>query len=189
MQGSLLNQRVRLERVLREGRQGTSFLATDEVTGELLAVKLFARDQQPQSARFAFRAQLRRISDLRHPHLVLPSALGKSQGHWFLAAPYFPAAPLDAELSNAQLTADEVFVLLGQLAGGVSALHERGMVHGGIVPRRVLITRIDALHGALIQPLRHLLHGTEGIRGQDVWFAAPEQDPRLALPLDGRADL
>jgi hypothetical protein len=196
MLGSLLDQRFSLDHVLRRGRTGVAYLATDVASGELLAVKVFARASGADGrAGGRFRAGQNALAGVTHPNLVLPVWSGRAEGHWVAAAPYFPAETLDVARHREALTQDERVALVLQAAAGLAALHERGLnhgaIHGGLVPRRVLLSREDGLRVALLGAGRHALATSQSSYAapDDALFAAPEQDPRFALPVDARADV
>ena len=190
MLGSVLNQRFHLGSILRRGRSGVAYLATDEASGELFAVKVFAPGAGMEGpSGHVYRARLRQLGGLSHAHVIVPEAVGRVRGQWYVAAPYFPADSLESELARSGFTAAEGSAVLRQLAEGLAALHEQGAVHGGILPRRILVSRVDGVHAVLIDPARNLLSGGAAVPAGDARFSAPEQDPRHDLPVDRRADL
>ncbi len=190
MLGSTLNQRFRLERVVRLGRSGTAYLATDAASGELLIVKLFSKEIAPDSdASLRFRNALNRLQGFEHPQVAAPHALGIANGQCYQAASYFPAESLETELQEKSLPLQEAIDLLGQIVLGLDELHRAGIVHGGLLPRRILVSRAEALRAVLIDPARHLLPPVSAGRGGDLAYSAPEQFPWLEQATDPRTDL
>jgi serine/threonine-protein kinase len=190
MQGTILNQRFLLDRPIRQGQSGVAYLATDVATGELLAVKVFSRGIEFGSeAGIRFRAALQRVQRFNHPHVATPHAFGIAHGHCYQVASYVPADPLDAVLSDGPLGLGDGIALLTQVAEGLAALHRGGVVHGGLVPRRIVVSRAGALRAVLLSPGRHLLIPEPAHAGPDGAFVAPEQAPWLDAVPDGRADL
>ena len=193
MLGTTLHHRFRLEQVLHRTPSGALYLATDERSGEMLAVKLF-----PPATDFAgedglrYRRAMERLAALSHPHLLAPRFTGIAEGIAFQVLPYYPADDLDAALAEGPLPVAQAVTLLRQGAQALAALHGAGLLHLNLKPSNVLISREEEpLQAVLCDPLRPLLGGLalHGAGPEDLACLAPEQVPWLDLTPDARSDL
>lgn len=191
MLGTTLHHRFRLEQVLHRAASGPLYLATDERSGEMLALKCF-----PPGTDFAgqdglrYRRAMERLAGLTHPHLLSPRHTGVAQDVAFQVLPYFPGDDLDTVLADGPLAPAQGLALLRQAAQGLAALHGAGLLHGNLKPANVLLARTDgALQAVLCDPLRPLLGDEAAAALRDAAWCAPERVPWLGLPADPRSDL
>ena len=190
MLGTTLHHRFRLEQVLHRAPTGPLYLATDERSGEMLAVKLF-----PPAADFAgedglrYRRAMQRLAGLTHPHLLVPRHTGQAEGVAFQVLPYYPSDDLDAVLADGPLPPAQGAALLRQAAEALAALHGAGLLHDNLKPSNVLLSRVDdELQAVLCDPLRSLLFDAAP-DAEAAAYLAPEQVPWLEGCVDARSDL
>ena len=137
--------RYRLERLLGAGASGRVFLATDEVAGRSVALKMFfASNARGGAAYERFVREARLASTLRHPSLVEVYDVSVERG--FLVMEYLPGGSLAQRLAPAQagdspelvkLAAQQVRRMALDLIGGLEAAHHRGVVHRDVKPANV----------------------------------------------------
>ncbi len=137
--------RYRLERLLGAGASGRVFLATDEVAGRSVALKMFfASSARGGAAYERFVREARLASTLRHPSLVEVYDVSVERG--FLVMEYLPGGSLAQRLAPAQagespelvkLAAQQVRRMALDLIGGLEAAHHRGVVHRDVKPANV----------------------------------------------------
>ncbi|HEY1552093.1 MAG TPA: serine/threonine-protein kinase, partial [Kofleriaceae bacterium] len=135
--------RYRLERLLGAGASGRVFLATDEVAGRSVALKMFfASSARGGAAYERFVREARLASTLRHPSLVEVYDVSVERG--FLVMEYLPGGSLAQRLAPAadspeliKLTAQQVRRMALDLIGGLEAAHHRGVVHRDVKPANV----------------------------------------------------
>lgn len=136
-EADLIGGRYRLDRLLGTGGSGRVFLATDEVTGRHVAVKMFFAIESRGSAafeRFAREAQL--AQTLRHPSLVEVYEVSTDLG--FLVMELLPGGSLAQRLAQAdRLTGQQVRRMALELVDGLSAAHHRGIIHRDVKPDNV----------------------------------------------------
>ena len=168
------------------GVLGPVFRTYDPESDRLVAVKAFSLDFLPEQAEIFVEA-LKKIVDVgfSHPTIVTPLDAGLEEGIPFLATEYVTAESLDVAVHHvAPAPADQMIMLVGQLAAAVDAAHARGVMHGGLHARDVFvapeITRVNGFgvasaleHVGLKVPVRRPFTAPEIITGRS-W--GPEAD-------------
>ena len=129
--------RYRLDRLLGAGASGRVFLATDEIAGRQVAIKMFfAAGARGGAAYERFVREARLASTLRHPSLVEVYDVSVERG--FLVMEYLPGGSLAQRLAAGERLAP---VLIKRMAldiiGGLEAAHHRGVVHRDVKPANV----------------------------------------------------
>jgi len=148
------------------------FVALDSETGEQIALKKLTRMSPLHVLRF--KREFRALADIRHRNLVKLYELEHGDDGWFLTMELVEGVgllhglgTLDSALSeDAQLA--RVADAFHQLAQGVHAIHQAGMLHRDLKPSNVLLDRqgrVVVLDFGLVRELAasndHVtLHGT-----------------------------
>ncbi|MCZ6533231.1 MAG: protein kinase, partial [SAR324 cluster bacterium] len=192
MLGKTLNQRYQLEQLLSKSELGSLFLATECASGEMLAVRTLPGGSLHSEAGLRFLRLVRRLEGEEHPNLLSPLETGFADGTAYQVVPYYPAVPLDEALREAPFSLTDGISLLRQTARGLAHLHRLGVIHGGLTPRNILISREgESLQVVLADPCLYLLpHGDFPLGGVDAApFRAPEEMPGLEISPDERTDL
>jgi serine/threonine-protein kinase len=129
--------RYRIERVLGAGASGRVFLATDEVAGRNVAIKMFfAAGARGGAAYERFVREARLASTLRHPSLVEVYDVSVERG--FLVMEYLPGGSLAQRLAAGdRLSPSQVRRMALDIVGGLEAAHHRGVVHRDVKPANV----------------------------------------------------
>jgi eukaryotic-like serine/threonine-protein kinase len=129
-----------LELPLGEGASGIVFAARDD-RGTRFALKLLRPELGGDArlrARFVREERLAR--DIESPHVAPILELAESQGLTYLVLPLYEGGSLAALLrARGAMYSDETAQLAAQLARGLDALHERGIVHRDVKPSNVLL--------------------------------------------------
>jgi serine/threonine-protein kinase len=196
--GQLLGERyVVLDRI-GQGGMADVFLARDSFLGHFVAVKLLAKGLRGNKSH---RDRMLREAELavavRHPRVVETFDAGvAADGTPFIVLEALVGETLHDFLErNHRMPVQQALPLLRQLAEGLRAAHQVGIVHGDVKPKNVFLCGpLDAPHclklidfglARLAGPTSHELDG-ETVAGT-LEYLAPEQ--ALAEATDERADV
>ncbi len=129
--------RYRLDRLLGAGGSGRVFLATDEIAGRQVAIKMFfAAGARGGAAYERFVREARLASSLRHPSLVEVYDVSVERG--FLVMEFLPGGSLQQRLAAGdKLAAVQVRRMALDVIGGLEAAHHRGVVHRDVKPANI----------------------------------------------------
>jgi eukaryotic-like serine/threonine-protein kinase len=184
--------RYQFERKLGEGGAGAVYLVRDRETGEQLALKkLFRMDAKTV---LRLKREFRSLQAVNHPNIIKLYDMGQASDCWFLTMEYLDGVDLTTYLDTQQPTAassaealtearawDDPRLLpaFRQLAHGIQALHDAGMLHRDLKPSNVLVVgdRVVMLDFGLMRELSlsaNTLTEDGSIAGTPAYMA-PEQ--------------
>ncbi|HWO14498.1 MAG TPA: serine/threonine-protein kinase, partial [Polyangiaceae bacterium] len=138
-----LPKRFRDPRVIGEGALGIVYEAWDQVRKEHVALKTLHK-ASPGAIR-DFKREFRAVADVSHENLVVLHELFCQQDLWFFTMELVQGEPLlgGSRVSGVpQLPVDVLRRQLVQLARGISALHQIGVIHRDIKPQNVLVEAV-----------------------------------------------
>jgi eukaryotic-like serine/threonine-protein kinase len=177
------------------GGMGEVYRAEDlhlrrDVAIKVLPVGVLADDH----ARKRFRKEAEALSKLNHPNVQTVHDFSTQDGIDFLVSEYVPGITLSDKLAARGLALTEVLRLGQQLAEGLAAAHEQGIVHRDVKPSNLRITpdgRLKILDFGVAKLGRdtvatQTLTETQSIAGTPLYMA-PEQ--KLGEPVDARTDI
>ena len=191
----------RILKILGAGGMACVYLAEDLVLRRQVALKVMRPTLADRAAaRKRFLREARAVAAVEHENIVTIHQVGEERGVAFLAMPLLKGGTLEAKLrGGAPLPLAEVLRWGQQIAVGLSAAHERRLVHRDVKPSNIWIEPADGGRVKLLDfglacellprrtatgdgPITELgtLIGTPA-------YLAPEQ--ARGLPVDGRADL
>src|SRR5262249_4737896 len=86
-----------------------------------------------------FRSEAEAVARLHHPNVVQVYEVGERDGLPFFSLEYCPGGSLAQRLDGTPLPVRDAAALVGTLARGVHAAHEKGVVHRDLKPANVLL--------------------------------------------------
>jgi serine/threonine protein kinase len=131
----------RVLRVLGEGGMGIVYLAEDTRLGRTVALKALApRLTADPARRERLRREARATASLTHSGIAVVYALEEFGDELFIVSEYVPGSTLREELDQGAWTAARATETAIEIAGALSAAHERGIVHRDLKPENVMRT-------------------------------------------------
>jgi len=180
------------------GGMGEVYRARDEHLARDVAIKILPPGTlSDESARKHFHKEALILSQLNHPNVATIHDFDTQQGVDFLVMEYIPGITLSEKVAAGPMPEKEVLRLGVQLAEGLAAAHEHGVVHRDLKPGNLRLTddgRLKILDFGLAK-LRHpvtasaateSLSETRAMAGT-VPYMAPEQ--LLGEAIDARTDI
>jgi hypothetical protein len=165
---------------------GVVYQARDERLEREVALKVLpVGTLADETARKRFRKEALALSQLNHPNIATVHDSDTREGVDFLVMELIPGATLAERLAVGPLTEKEISRLGGQLAQGLAAAHEQGVVHRDLKPGNVRVTpdgRLKILDFGLATLRRPVgesastvTAGETGVMAGTLPYMAPEQ--------------
>lgn len=182
--GQTFGTRYRILKLLGAGGMGVVYQAWDAELGVAVALKVIrpASDADQSAAadiERRFKRELLLARQVTHKHVVRIHDLGEVDGIKYLTMPYIEGRDLASTLAQAgKLPVAQVLSIGRQVASGLEAAHEVGVVHRDLKPANVML---DADGHAIIldfgiarSTTTTTMNATRGLVGT-VEYMAPEQ--------------
>jgi len=190
--------------LIGEGGMGEVYLATDTILGRRVALKVLPTfvSKDPERLR-RFTQEARAASRLSHPNVCVVHEIGETDdGRPFIAMEYVEGVTLRERIRNQAMKLGDVLDIAIQVAEGLIAAHEAGIVHRDIKPENIVIRPegyVKILDFGLAKLTeRHksattttmptlLFHSTPGVVIGTAAYMSPEQARGVAV--DERTDI
>jgi serine/threonine protein kinase len=203
--GDLIGRKIggyELVRLLGEGGMGSVYAAINRRLGKQLAVKVIARKftTDPEIVCRLFR-EAKAVAALDDANIVEVYDLHEFEdGTTYISMKFIEGQPLSALMHNTRmLPIDAAIAIALQIASGLDAAHEQGIVHRDIKPDNILISRrwrrrffVTILDFGIAKLLDAHLANNHNTRTAMVMgtlaYMSPEQ-ARAERNIDARADI
>lgn len=166
--------------LLGKGGMGEVYRALDVNRKETVALKLLHSEllKDPENRqRFANEARL--LASFSHPHIVKVYETGETEEQGFIAMEYLPGGTLRQHLTaNHPLPPAEVRRFLGEIAAGLEAIHESGIIHRDLKTANIMLDEAGRVRimdfGLSKSPLVSTMTSLGTVIGT-LGYVAPEQ--------------
>jgi len=182
----------RVKEVVGAGGMGVVFRAEDPHLMREVALKAMLPSLAVSStARERFLREARAAAAIQSDRVVAVFAVGEENGVPFLAMPFLRGESLEQRLSRGPLSFAEVARIGAEIAEGLEAIHERGLVHRDVKPANVWLegpaARVKVLDFGLARAAGDSSLTREGSLVGSPAYMSPEQARRETV--DARSDL
>lgn len=189
--------RIGSYRVLKQlgaGAVGVVYLAEDIHLKRMVALKLMkGEDVEDEMCRQRFLREGRSVAALEHENIVTVYQVGEADGVPFLAMQYLQGETLDERLKrDRQIPVVEVVRIAKEIAAGLAAAHDQGLIHRDIKPANIWLEagkgRVKILDFGLARAATDDTHLTQtGMVVGTPAYMSPEQG--RGARVDHRTDL
>ena len=141
MKGQKINDRYQIMKTIGEGGMANVYLAYDTILDRNVAVKVLRGDLATDE-KFVRRFQREALSasSLSHPNIVEVYDVGEDNGSYYIVMEYIKGKHLKQLLKQrGKLTLTEVVDIMLQVTDGMSAAHDKYIIHIDIKPQNIMI--------------------------------------------------
>src|SRR5437660_3619499 len=132
----------RILKKIGQGGRGEVFLAEDTILDRKVSLTFISSttEQRPDvRARFLMEAKC--AASMDHPFVCKVYETGEAEGQGFIALEFVEGQTLAEKLKAGRLPLEEALNIAIQIAEGVAAAHERGLIHRDLKPNNIMISR------------------------------------------------
>ena len=180
-----------LMEVLGHGGQGLVYKAVDNNLNRLVALKLLRTEyaEDPEFVR-QFESEAQVTASINHPNVVRVFSFGADEGHVYLAMEMVGNGTLDDLMEKlGRLPEARVLEIGIQIANGLKAGYERGLVHRDVKPGNILFGEDGS--AKIVDFGLALFLEQEAANSGEIWgtpyYLSPERLNRV--PEDFRSDI
>ncbi len=180
----------RLETLIGRGSMGAIYRGRHVALDRPVAVKAFSVESGDPAAVDRLLAEARAIAKVEHPNVVQVYDVGLDGGLFYIVMQFLEGETLKARFDEmGALPADDLYAIVADVARGLGAMHERGIVHRDLKMENVIVTSEGrgkitdfglVLEKGAKDEYKGLIVGTPAYISPEQW---------IGRPLDARADL
>ena len=170
---------------------GVVYKAEDSKLDRPVALKFLAGHLlNDEEAKARFLREARAAAGLHHPNICPVYEIDEAEGKNFLSMAFIKGEPLEARIERGPLSVQDALEIARQIAEGLEAAHEEGVVHRDIKPANVMVD--DKGHATIMDfGLAHLTEASRLTKADQtmgtVAYMSPEQ--AQGMEVDSRSDI
>ena len=152
--GDLVDQRYKITRLIGSGSSGEVYEASDQALGVAVALKTLREETARHPVQMErFRREIQNARRVTHPNVCRIFDMGVQRAgklqRFFLTMELLPGKSLSTFISEkAPLSTADALPLVTQIAAGLQAAHDSGVIHRDLKPGNIMIA--DANTGAYV---------------------------------------
>lgn len=132
----LYDNKYRFEKELGKGGFGRVFLAREEVSDRLVAIKQLNNTDKEQQEKIIYEIQV--VAKFNHPNIVTYHHHFSQDGLLYLVMEYCSGGSLQEKLDAKQVDAVNALLWIQTLAEAFEFVHQKGIIHHDIKPLNIL---------------------------------------------------
>jgi eukaryotic-like serine/threonine-protein kinase len=176
---------------LGEGGMGVVYKARDSKLDRTVALKFLPPHlTKSEEDKQRFIREAKAAAALNHPNIAMVYEIDETDDHTFIAMEYIDGEGLDAKIAAGALTIEDAIDIAAQIAEGLQAAHEKGIVHRDIKSSNVIVTengKAKLVDFGLVKLREVSLVTKEGTTLGTVPYMSPEQ--AQGEEVDHRSDI
>jgi len=202
-EGTILDGKYRLVRVLGRGGMGVVYVAENLRVKRQVAIKLLSRAtvELHGDALVRFEREAQAAGQIGSDHIVEVLDLGTTEsGDRFMVMELLEGETLKERAKRGRISIDKIVELFRQLLDGLEAAHAAGIIHRDLKPDNIFLQKKRSGHEDWVKILDFGISKFSGLVGEAAshtrtgvvmgtpFYMSPEQ-ARAASSVDGRSDL
>jgi serine/threonine protein kinase len=129
-----------IEEEIGRGGMGVVYRAIDERLDRAVAIKALPDELSLDAFRLErFEREAKTLAALNHPHIAGIYGVEEQEDKKYLVLEFVDGETLADRLERGPLPADEALELMVQVAAGLEAAHEAGVIHRDLKPANVTV--------------------------------------------------
>jgi serine/threonine protein kinase len=191
--GTMLHERYELGEMLGRGGMGAVYRARDITLDEVVALKIMRPEfaENPKMAE-RFLSEIKLARRVRHRNVCVIHDYGRAEGTLYISMELIEGVDLKKHIQrHGGLSAEQAFDMALQVADGLHAVHETGVVHRDLKPSNVVFGT-DGIARLMDFGIAKRQSGSQGITATGDIVGTPEyMSPEQAQgrALDARSDV
>jgi serine/threonine protein kinase/TolA-binding protein len=170
--------RLSVKAAIGQGAFGEVYRAHDQILDRDVALKLLKDDVQGPLKSQAFIEEAKRMAKVRHPNVLAIHGANIHEGRAGFWADFINGHTLGEAPDFGQMNYEKLFQFARQVASGLQAIHQSGLIHGDIKPGNIIqdpqgrFIIMDFGAGLTVtesQQLSGYLHGTPALMAPELF--------------------
>lgn len=130
----------RIEALIGRGGSSTVYRAESPRLGIRVALKILNADvSEDEGLRERFVRESRLVAGLNHPNVITIFDAGAWHDDLYIAMRYVPGGDLKVRVRDGPLEPRRALAILAQVASGLDAAHDHGLVHRDVKPANIMV--------------------------------------------------